>query len=97
MIRKLKAHPYANAFVEIDTDGNKYLWSYRTLVCELRADGWLKCYGLYSMTTRKHISAFMREYTKLDYTYAKQSYNEDYWLNLETGEVAFEKEPPVEE
>jgi hypothetical protein len=39
----------------------------------------------------------MREYTKLDYTYAKQSYTDDYWLNLETGEVVFEKEPPVEE
>jgi hypothetical protein len=49
------------------------------------------------MTTRKHISAFMREYTKLDYTYAKDSCNGDYWLNLETGEVAFEKEPPVED
>jgi len=97
MIKKLSAHPYANAFVETDIHGNNYLWSYRTLVCELRVDGWFKCYGLYSMTTRKHISAFMREYTQWTYESAKQSYNEDYWLNLETGEIVFEEKPPIEE
>ena len=89
--------PYAQAHIEIDNDRNIHLFSYVTLVATITNDGWLTVYGLYSMTTRKHISAFMREYTKLDYTYAKQSYNEDYWLNLETGEVAFDKEPPVED
>jgi hypothetical protein len=89
MIRKLKAHPYANAFVEIDTDGNKYLWSYRTLVCELRTDGWFKCYGLYSMTTRKHISAFMKEYGGgvLKYDNAKSAYEGNYRINIYTGEI----------
>ena len=66
-IKKLTQIPYGNAFVEIDTDnGNLYLWSYRTLVAKVEND-WLTVNGLYSMTTRRHIGAFMREYCHSDY------------------------------
>jgi hypothetical protein len=85
--------PYAQAHVEIDEDGNKYLFSYRTLVIELTADGWLTCTGTYSRTTIRHIGAFMREYVEWpngergDYFTAKNAYLGKYRLNVETGEV----------
>lgn len=89
-IKVLEQMPYAQAHVRI-TNGNIYLFSYTTLVCALekdkQGDQWLTCYGLYSNTTRKHISAFMREYTKFDYHTAKNCYNNNYKLNLNTGEV----------
>ena len=92
-IKKLASMPYAQAHVEIDEDGNKYLFSYRTMVIELTADGWLTCTGTYSRTTIRHIGAFMREYVKWpngergDYFTAKNAYLGKYRLNVETGEV----------
>ena len=85
MIKKLTAHPYAQAFVEINETGT-YLWSYRTLVVEIE-DGWVKVNGLYSATTRRHIGAFMQEYCQLPYQTAKTLYEDGYVLNLHTGEV----------
>jgi hypothetical protein len=86
-IKKLSAIPYGNAFVEIDEDNNCiYLWSYRTLVCKLE-NNWLTVNGLYSMTTRRHIGAFMREYCNSNYQMAKQLYNDGYRLDITTGEV----------
>lgn len=65
-IIKLKNHEYARAHVEIenDRDGVVYrLVSYSTHVATVRSTkdgGWfLDCYGLYSMTTRRHISWFL--------------------------------------
>lgn len=92
-IKKLELMPYAQAHVEIDEDGNKYLFSYRTMVVELTADGWLTCTGTYSRTTIRHIGAFMREYVEWpngergDYYTAKNAYLGKYRLNVETGEV----------
>lgn len=92
-IKKLASMPYAQAHVEIDEDGNKYLFSYRTMVIELTADGWLTCTGTYSRTTIRHIGAFMREYVEWpngergDYFTAKNAYLGNYRLNVETGEV----------
>jgi hypothetical protein len=92
-IKKLASMPYAQAHVEIDEAGNKYLFSYRTLVIELTADGWLTCTGTYSRTTIRHIGAFMREYVEWpngergDYFTAKNAYLGKYRLNVETGEV----------
>ena len=84
--RKLDTMPYAQAQVEFD--GYTFiLRSYNTIVLELDLDGWLKCNGLYSATTRKHISAFMREYTKHDYYFAKKAYEGGYIINIHTGEV----------
>ena len=86
-IKKLAKMPYAQAHVEIDENGNISLFSYVTLVAELSADGWLSINGLYSLTTRKHISAFMEEYTTLDYCTAKDCYNGKYKLNVHTGDI----------
>lgn len=86
-ITKLKAMPYAQAYIEINANGDKELFSYVTRVATLTADGWLTVYGLYSMTTRKHISAFMREYTTLDYASARAAYEGDYSINVYTGEI----------
>ena len=61
-IKKLTAMPYAQAHIEIDNDYNISLFSYVTLVATITKEGWLTVYGLYSMTARKHISAFMKEY-----------------------------------
>jgi hypothetical protein len=85
-IKKLKQIPYGNAFVEIANKNTFYLWSYRTLVCKVE-QGWLTVKGLYSMTTRKHIGAFMREYCGSTYQVAKQLYEDGYMLNIDTGEV----------
>lgn len=93
IIKKLSAMPYAQAHVEIDNDGNTYLYSYVTLVCELTADGWLTCTGTYSATTRKHIGAFMREYVEYpngergSYHEAKNCYLGGYRFNVLTGEM----------
>ena len=92
-IKKLLFMPYAQAHVEIDKDGNIYLFSYRTLVVTLTADGWLTCTGTYSATTRKHIGAFMKEYVQLPngscgyYQIAKHAYEGNYRWNMETGEI----------
>lgn len=92
-VKKLSAMPYAQAHVEIDEDGNIYLYSYVTLVCELTHDGWLTCTGTYSQTTRKHIGAFMKEYVSYpngergSYYEAKDCYINDYRFNVQTGEI----------
>ena len=88
-IKKLSAMPYAQAHIEIDENGNSNLFSYVTLVATITNDGWLTVYGLHSMTTRKHISAFVKEYTNgmLDYTNAKAAYEDHYRINIYTGEI----------
>ena len=87
-IKKLSAMPYAQAHVEITPDGDIHLFSYETLVVSIDADGWVYCSGLYSMTTRKHISAFAKEYCQpLDFHTIKKVYNDDMVINMHTGEV----------
>ena len=88
-IKKLTAMPYAQAHIEIDNQGNKNLFSYVTLVATITDDGWLSVFGLHSMTTRKHISAFVKEYTNgvLDYTNAKAAYEDNHRINIYTGEI----------
>ena len=85
-IKKLKEIPYGQCFVEIANKNTFYLWSYRTLVAKVEK-GWLTVKGLYSMTTRKHIGAFMREYCGSTYQVAKKLYEDGYMLNIDTGEV----------
>ena len=87
IIRKLTAMPYAQAHVEIDDNGNIHLFSYVTRVVTIDENGWLTCSGTYSQTTRKHISAFMREYTPCDYYTAKWCYENNHKINIHTGEV----------
>jgi threonine aldolase len=87
-IKKLSAMPYAQAHIEIHEDGAVSLFSYVTLVAHITADGWLTVYGLYSMTTRKHISAFVREYAHpCDFQTAKAIYHDNKMINIHTGEV----------
>lgn len=88
-IKKLTAMPYAQAHVEIDNQNNKNLFSYVTLVANITDDGWLSVFGLHSMTTRKHISAFVKEYSNgvLDYSNAKAAFEDNYRINIYTGEI----------
>ena len=86
VIKKLREIPYGQCFVEYDDSKNFYLWSYRTMVAKVE-DNILTVNGLYSMTTRKHIGAFMREYCNSTYQTAKQLYEDGLMLDLSTGEV----------
>lgn len=90
-IKKLSAMPYAQAHTEIDECGNVNLFSYVTRVAEITVDKkgnrWLTVNGLYSQTTRKHISAFVKEYCGIGYSLAKQIYQDGYRLCLDTGEL----------
>ena len=85
--RKLKNHEYAQAHVEIENDDDSIIYrlvSYSTHVATVHetADGWfLDCYGLYSMTTRKHIGWFLDDVgSPLTFQDAKSS--------VETGRIA---------
>ena len=90
MIRKLSKMPYAKAYV-VEENKNLKLYSYTTLVAEIKkvnCEDWLACYGLFSATTRKHISAFAKEngYTYQDF---KALAYEPYFFNPATGEIKF--------
>lgn len=88
MIKKLNYHPYAQCFVSTDPKVGIHFYSYRTLVITIDNDGWLTCYGLYSMTTRKQISWFMREYCNpLTYYDVKFCDYHDAQINIHTGEI----------
>lgn len=87
MIRKLEKMPYAQAQVEISHDGQLIiLRSYKTTVATV-INEWLVIHGLYSMTTRKHISAFVREYCGIAFATAKHIYENHLEYNINTGEV----------
>ena len=85
-IKVLKSMPYAQAKVYVDDKGNARLVSYVTTVAEIK-EGWLSVYGLYSMTTRKHLGAFAKEYCGLTYQSLKHLYDNNLRFNLLTGEV----------
>ena len=86
MIRKLAKMPYANATVYAYDNGDVKLRSYKTDVATI-CGGWLEIFGLYSMTTRRHISAFVKEYCNMDYATAKMLCLEKLKYNLATGEI----------
>jgi len=65
--------------------GEIRLYSYNTLVCAVDKEGYLSCSGLYSATTRRHISDFCRKYTNISYYDIKESVGK-YVLNIRTGE-----------
>ena len=92
-VRPLSHMPTAQASI-VEYPGKRDLYSYSTRVAEIRwgANGaWLRVYGLYSATTRRHISAFMREFGMgNDYSVARKCAEMGCWYNLETGEVADE-------
>lgn len=82
----LKSMPYAQATVITFDNGNITLRSYSTDVIII-SDGWMSCTGTYSQTTRKHISAFMREFNLGDYYLAKKLYEMGVKMNIFTGEI----------
>jgi hypothetical protein len=90
---KLPSMPYASAHVNYNNDGSIDLISYVTRVITVTADGWMDCTGTYSATTRKHISAFMRDIVAplsghpLTYYTAKECYEKGLCMNIHTGEV----------
>ena len=87
MLKRLSKMPFAQARVEISEDGKCiYLWSYKTVVATL-INNWLIINGLYSQTTRKHLSAFAQEYCNTRYETLKQCYENRLTLNVETGET----------
>lgn len=86
-IKKLSAMPYAQAHIEIESDGTIHLFSYVTRVAMIDADGWLTIFGLYSQTTKRHIGCFVAEYAGLDFQMAKMIYTDGYKYNLHTGEL----------
>ena len=83
----LSAMPYAQAKVLRFEDGTIQLMSYATIVATIDKEGWLTIHGLYSQTTRRHIGAFMKEYTGCDYSVARQIFHDGYSMNIHTGEV----------
>lgn len=89
MIKKLKFMPYAQAQVIEFDDGSMSLISYTTSVAHLSKNGFLTVYGLHSMTTRRHIGAFIKEYSNgtIDYSFARKAYDGNYSINIFTGEV----------
>lgn len=86
-MKKLKYCPYGSAHVTTYDNGEIHLVSYTTTVITIDPNGWLTCFGTYSRTTIKHISAFMKEYTPFTYYTAKDAYLNDYAINIHTGEI----------
>lgn len=88
MITNLKTMPYAQAHVIIGNDKIS-LQSYNTIVAEIFGDKELVIYGLYSMTTRKHIKAFVKEYIPFEIPFStiKVLANYSLAMDLLTGTV----------
>lgn len=80
---KLKLMPYAQAHIERSPNCVS-LYSYTTKVAEIRG-GILQVFGLVSATTRKHISAFVRQFNT-PYAIAKKCYNEHLGYDIIVGE-----------
>lgn len=78
--------PYAQAKVRVYDDGRVELISYETVVCIIKNEI-VYCTGTYSQTTRKHISAFMSEYTPFDCHTAKRIAGTDMGVSCITGEI----------
>lgn len=86
--RKLKTMPSAQAGVIVGEDYSVTLMSYTTAVASIDAEGWLRVAGLFSPTTRRHLSAFMREYGRgADYSAVKTCAEKSVMFNVFSGEV----------
>lgn len=95
---RLKHMPYAQAGIinHVDAyDGHRFtgripghtLISYDTIAATLTASGTLTISCLCSVSTRKHVSAFLREYCPgITYQDAKAAYSGNYSININTGD-----------
>ena len=86
-MKKFNAHPQANGGIP-ETENGIALQSYATIVATIDNDGWLTIHGLYSRTTIRHISWFVKEFANLTYQTAKRLYVDGYRYNIHTGEIA---------
>ena len=90
MENTLRKMPYAQAKVRDYADvgfDTRILQSYSTDVIIVK-NGWLECTGLYSMTTRKHISAFLWEYyPSISFNMVKAIAGTTKRIDVKTGEV----------
>lgn len=89
MVKKLREMPYAQAKVIISDDECCIeLQSYKTIVARLYCGTWLTIHGLYSMTTRKHLKAFCKEYCGIsDFSLIKILANNFWEMDIHTGEI----------
>ena len=87
--KRLSGMEYAQAGI-IYEPACEFLVSYETIVAELTADGWLTVYGLFSATTRKHLSKWGR-FHGVYYATLKRLYEQGKSRNIYTGE---EREAP---
>ena len=90
MVRSLRKMPYAQAkvrdYADIGSD-MRVLQSYCTDVIIVK-DGIMECTGLYSMTIRKHISAFLWEYyPQITFQMVKAIAGTKDRLDILTGEI----------
>ena len=90
MVRTLRKMPYAQAkvrdYADIGMD-TRILQSYATDVIIVK-NGFLECTGLYSMTIRKHISAFLWEYyPDITFRMIKAIAGTEKKLNILTGKI----------
>ena len=83
--RPLEIMPYAQAKVRIYENSTAVLVSYVTEVVAIDSEGWVRVRGLCSTTTRRHISAFAREY-RASYADFKRCYEQNLTYNIYTGE-----------
>ena len=84
---KLSNHPYAQCSVR-NSNGWTILASYETDVIIIDNEGWLYVNGLYSVTTRKHIGYFLKEYAPgMTYQAAKNLYENNECCNIYSGEI----------
>lgn len=96
--RRLATMPSAQAGIidHVDIyDGKRFichvpghtLISYDTIAATLTASGTLTISCLCSVSTRKHVSAFLREYCpEISYQDAKAAYNGNYSIDINTGD-----------
>lgn len=86
MTRTLKKMPYAQAQTR-EYLGMRILQSYATDVISVK-NGLMECTGLYSMTTRKHISAFLWEYyPSISFNMVKAIAGTKKRIDVKTGEI----------
>jgi len=84
--KPLPSMPYAQAGIRFETDGSVSLISYFTRVAYIAGDV-LHVNGLYSMTTRKHISAFIRAYApSICFADVRDAVRDNVAINIRTGE-----------
>jgi hypothetical protein len=84
MTTKLAKMPYAQAHINRYDSGEIELVSYATTVAAIDRYGWVTVYGLYSATTRRHLSAFAAECCDTGYYTLKTCYTDGLLYNIHT-------------